>query len=445
MSRLYATQPEINGIARAWLARCYAALDWLYDAEDVITKMKRDTMHYKAAKEWDYTYADYYVRSKQYDEAVAYLAKVIKHERRRKQKAREWFLMGQLQSALGNREAAYKAYSKVVRQNPPYEVEFNARIAQTEVVAGGGRSKQMIKRLRRMARSDKNKDYLDQVYYAIGNIHLAERDTMNAIAAYEKGNKEATRSGIEKGVLLLKLGDLYWAKEKYNDAQRCYGEAIGLLDKDRPDYEELSKRSKVLDELVPYTDAVYLQDSLQVLAKLPEAERNAAIDRVIEALKKKEEEEKRAAQEAAVEEQLQKQGAIGNQLTQNRRPAAQQQKSGAWYFYNPMAVNQGKTAFQRQWGKRENVDNWQRINQTVVNLDGTTESDAEAGRAGRSATQPARKAAAKTPPKQPRPTEEAAMGATRQPTQPPATRTHGNTTWRRYHSPPNRRPRATTS
>ena len=156
MSRLYATQPEINGIARAWLARCYAALDWLYDAEDVITKMKRDTMHYKAAKEWDYTYADYYVRSKQYDEAVAYLAKVIKHERRRKQKAREWFLMGQLQSALGNREAAYKAYSKVVRQNPPYEVEFNARIAQTEVVAGGGRSKQMIKRLRRMARSDKN-------------------------------------------------------------------------------------------------------------------------------------------------------------------------------------------------------------------------------------------------------------------------------------------------
>ena len=378
MSRLYATQPEINGIARAWLARCYAALDWLYDAEDVITKMKRDTMHYKAAKEWDYTYADYYVRSKQYDEAVAYLAKVIKHERRRKQKAREWFLMGQLQSALGNREAAYKAYSKVVRQNPPYEVEFNARIAQTEVVAGGGRSKQMIKRLRRMARSDKNKDYLDQVYYAIGNIHLAERDTMNAIAAYEKGNKEATRSGIEKGVLLLKLGDIYWAKEKYNDAQRCYGEAIGLLDKDRPDYEELSKRSKVLDELVPYTDAVYLQDSLQVLAKLPEAERNAAIDRVIEALKKKEEEEKRAAQEAAVEEQLQKQGAIGNQLTQNRRPAAQQQKSGAWYFYNPMAVNQGKTAFQRQWGKRENVDNWQRINQTVVNLDGTTESDAEA-------------------------------------------------------------------
>ena len=386
MARLYATQPAINGVARAWLAKSYAGLDWLYDAEDVITKMRRDTMHYKAEKEWDYTLADYYTRSGQYAEAVKYLAKVIKHERRRKLKARQWFLMGQLQNALGNKEAAYKAFRKVVRQNPPYEVEFNARIAQTEVMAGGGRARQMIKKLRRMARSDKNKDYLDQVYYAIGNIHLAQRDTMAAISAYERGNKEATRGGVEKGVLLLKLGDLYWAKEKYNDAQRCYGEAIGLIDKERPGYAELSKRSEVLDELVPFTDAVHLQDSLQVLAKLPEKERNAAIDRVIEELKKKEEEERRAAQEAAVEQQLQQQGAMGNQMGNRPAQTTQTTKSGQWYFYNPMTVNQGKTAFQRLWGKRQNVDNWQRINQTVVDLAQAADSTTADGGAAADST-----------------------------------------------------------
>ena len=374
MSRLYATQPAINGIARAWLAKSYCELDWLYDAEDVITKMRRDTLHYRAVKDWDYTYADYYICSRQFKEAVPYLQKVIKHERRRKQKAREWYLMGQIQTELGNRDLAYKAYRKVVAQNPPYELEFNARIAQTEVMAKG-RTKQMIRKLKRMAASDKNKDYLDQVYYAIGNICLTVKDTTNAIAAYENGNKKATRSGIEKGVLLLHLGNLYWAKEKYSDAKRCYGEAIGLLDKERPDYNELSSRSKVLDELVPYTDAVYLQDSLQVLAKLPEADRNKAIDRVIEALKKKEKEEKQAAQEAEAEKQLQKQGAVGNRTgnaTANNTAATTNQQ-GTWYFYNPMAVQQGKTAFQQQWGKRDNVDNWQRTNRTVVNLDaGTT-------------------------------------------------------------------------
>jgi tetratricopeptide (TPR) repeat protein len=120
-----------------------------------------------------------------------------------------------------------------------------------------------------MAASDNNKDYLDQVYYAIGNIYLSQRDTARAIAAYEKGNEKATRSGTEKGVLLLQLGNLYWQKEKYSDARRCYGEAIGLLDQDRPGYKELAQRSKVLDELVPYTEAIHLQDSLQQLAAMP--------------------------------------------------------------------------------------------------------------------------------------------------------------------------------
>ena len=266
MTRLYATQPAVLGIARAWQAKSYVELDWIYDAEDIIVKQRRDTMHFRARKDWDFTLADYYLRSEQYDQAIPYLRQVIKHEKRRKQKAREWFLMGQLQARQGNREEAYKAFRHVTRLNPPYEMEFNARIAQTEVMAEGN-AKRMISRLKRMAASDNNKDYLDQVYYAIGNIYMAQKDTLQAIDAYEQGVKKGTRNGIEKGVLLLTLGNIYWEREKYADAQRCYGEAIGLLDKDRPDYSQLSYRSKVLDELAPHTSAVELQDSLQRLAR----------------------------------------------------------------------------------------------------------------------------------------------------------------------------------
>ncbi len=366
MSRLYATQPAIYGKARAWLAKSYIEQGWIYDAEDVISKMRRDSIDWRARKEWDYTFADYYIHTKRYEEAIPYLRKVIKHEMRKKQRAREWYLMGQLQATLNNKELAYKAFKRVIAQNPPYELEFNARIAMTEVMADG-RGKQMIGRLKRMAISDKNKDYLDQVYYAMGNIYMLQKDTLKAIAAYEKGNEKATRSGIEKGVLLLRLGDIYWTMEKFNDAKRCYGEAIGLLDKERDDYEQLAYRSKVLDELVPYTDAVHLQDSLQELAKMDEKDRNAAIDRVIEALIKKEKEEKRKQQEAEAEEVMQKNGAAGNrnqQTTPTQQP--NQQQNGLWYFYNQMAVNQGKQAFQKQWGKRENVDDWQRVNKTVV-------------------------------------------------------------------------------
>ena len=371
VSRLYQGQPAINGMARAWLARCYTELDWLYDAEDVIRNMNRDSIHYKAQKTWDATMADFYLKNGELEKALPYLHKTAKHEKRTAQKARIWYLTGQVEAALNHKELSYKAYQKVVRLNPPYELEFNARIAQTEVMAKGN-AKKMISRLKRMAASDNNKDYLDQVYYAIGNIYLMQNDTAKAIGAYEKGNEKATRSGIEKGVLLLKLGDLYWIKEKYNDAQRCYGEAIGLLDKDREDYEELAHRSKVLDELVPHTDAVYLQDSLQVLAKLPEKERLAAIDRVIDALKKKEKEERDKALEAQVNKLQQSISATNGRNTRNTTPQQNNTTSrdGKWYFYNQMAVNQGKQQFQRQWGKRENVDDWQRANKTVVNLQG---------------------------------------------------------------------------
>ncbi len=367
MSRLYETQPAIYGKARAWLAKTYVESGWLYDAEDVIRNMQRDSLDWRAVKEWDYTYADYYIHTGDFDKAIPYMRKVVKHEMRRKQKAREWYLLGQLYAAQNRRQEAYKAFQHVIKQNPPYELEFNARISLTEVMAKG-RAKQMVGRLKRMASSDKNKDYLDQVYYAIGNIYLAEKDTVKAIEAYEKGNEKATRTGIEKGVLLLHLGDLYWTMEKFSDARRCYGEAIGLLDKDRKDYEELSKRSVVLDELVPYTDAVQLQDSLQALAKMSESDRNAAIDRVIAALKKKEKEEKHA-QEAADAEKTQKENSAKygqNKMTNTTPSVPTSTKSAAWYFYNPLAVSQGKQAFQRLWGKRENVDNWQRVNRTVV-------------------------------------------------------------------------------
>ena len=381
MMRLYQTQPVQSGLAKAWLAKCYTELDWLYDAEDVIRNMSRDSMDFRTVKDWDYTYADYYIHVGDYEKAVPYLRKVIKHERRSVQRAREWFLMGQIQNRLGHRDEAYKAFRKVVGCHPPYEMEFNARIAQTEVMASSD-GRKMISRLKRMAISDNNQEYLDQVYYALGNIYMIQRDTLQAISAYEKGNKKSVRNGVEKGVLLLTLGNLYWEMEKFSDAHRCYGEAIGLLDRDRSDYEELSYRSKVLDELVPHTEAIHLQDSLLALSEMPEAERLEAIDRVIEALKQKEKEEREAQLDAEAEElqsQMQQQQGDIDAPTLTHTPTAPtlptSQGNGQWYFYNPIAVSQGKNTFQQQWGRRENKDNWQRINVTVVRTQEPEESE----------------------------------------------------------------------
>ena len=372
ISRLYADDPDKVAEARLWMARCYTELEWYYDAEDVLGKAARDSMPRKLEGERSATYANFLLRQGRFSEALPHLEQAIRKERGGKQRARHYYLLGQVYQHTGNQAMAYKAFSKVIKANPPYELEFNARIKQTEV-ASDKESARTIKRLKAMARSPKNKDYLDQVYYAIGNMYLTKNDTLEAIKNYEEGAEKSTRTGVEKGILLLRLGDLYWERADYTNAQRCYAEVIGLLeDKETNEYKVVSRRSEVLDKLVEHAQAVELQDSLQRLAAMPEEERMKVIEQIIERVKEEEEKAKKEAEQA--ERMAAREEALANaasRVPSSRTPAAGGAMGGdrSWYFYNQQLITQGKGDFQRKWGRRKLEDNWRRRNKTVVNTD----------------------------------------------------------------------------
>lgn len=370
ITRHYSAEPDVVAEARVWLSRCYSQLGWFYDAEDAVAKLSRDSIPPRLRRETDASRADLLLRQGRLEEALPFLRSVTKKERSKWQKARLCFLLGQVEHSLGHDDAAYKALASCIRKSPPYELAFNARILQTEVMSSRpGSASKMVSRLKRMARSANNKDYLDQVYYAMGNIMLIKRDTAEAVKAYETGRAKSTRGGMEKGVLLLRLAGLYWDMARYDKAQTCYAEALGIIDNKYEGYEEITRRSKALDELVPYTNAVHLQDSLQTLAKMNEADRNAAIDRVIADLKHKEELARRASSDSLAEARKQEMGQQGGTNGNNRptTPATPQVGGDkSWYFYNQMQVIQGKQAFQKQWGRRKNEDNWRRSNKTVL-------------------------------------------------------------------------------
>lgn len=372
ITRLYAAEPLVANEARIWLARSYTALDWYYDAEDAISKAQRDTLTRRLRRDLDASRADLLLSQGKYADAAPLLAAAAKHERRKLPRARLYYLLGQVERENGNNQAAYRALRKCIKQNPPYELAFNARILQTEVLADSKTARKMVNRLKRMARSENNKEYLDQVYYAMGNIYLAEKDTAAAIGAYEQGRKKATRSGAEKGVLLLRLAGIYWERAAYDKAQGCYSEALGMIDKEFKGYDDIARRSKILDQLVPYTSAVQLQDSLLLLSVASEEDRNAAIDRVIAELRRQEEETRRAkadsAAQARAQENLGKLPTMPGGRTPGRTPPNNNRNSSevAWYFYNPSLVQQGKQDFSRQWGRRKNEDDWRRGNKSVL-------------------------------------------------------------------------------
>ena len=349
------------------MAQCYAELEWNYETDNLLAQVGRDSMPYQLAEEYDAIMASHLLRQERFDEALPYLERAVKRPgRTKKQKTREYYLLGQIHKHLGNKQQAYEAFDKAIKQNPPYELEFNARIQQTETVSGSNAAK-MLKTLKRMGKDPNNKDYLDQVHYAMGNIHLAQRDTVNAVKEYEEGAKLSTRNGIEKGILLLQLGQIYWDQAKYVDAQRCYGEAIGLVDKEHKDYDMVNLRSTILDELVEHTVAIDLQDSLQHLATLPEAELNKVIENIIAEVIRQEEEAKKAEEEAALMAQREEAlGAVQAKGPQMNTPGATNTNDKSWYFYNTQLVAQGKKDFQQKWGRRKLEDNWRRANKSVL-------------------------------------------------------------------------------
>ena len=361
IARHYSHDEEVVAEARLWQARCYSEMDWFYESEDILGKLNTNGIPRKNLNQYAAVYADYLVKSKQYEDAIPYFKTAIKSEKSKLQRTRMKYLLGQIYAAQDQDGLAYKMFNEVAKASPPYELEFAARIRQTEVFSGANYQK-VVKMLQRMAKSDKNKDYLDQVYYALGNVYLNREDTANAIKNYELGIEKSTQNGLEKAICQIKLGDIYFTMRDYVKAQPCFSGALSGIQKEYKDFKRVSKLSAVLDELVVHVEAVHLQDSLQTLAKMPETERLAVIDKIIEQVKKEEEEAKALAEkEAYLADQAAKGTGINRPGTETGGIVLPTASGGtSFYFYNPSTVSQGKAQFQRKWGRRTLEDNWRR-------------------------------------------------------------------------------------
>jgi len=365
VSRHFTWLPETVTEARLWQAQSYISMDWLFEAEMILTRIKTAELVNKTLLNlYNSAWADYYIKHEEYAKAIPYLAEAIRLASGSR-KIRLNFLMGQLYARTGQNELAYSYFKKAGGSaSAPYRTKFNARIKQSEVFSGSDITPE-VNALRRMTRYDRNAEYLDQIYYAIGNLYLSRRDTAKAIENYELAVEKSKRNGIDKAICQLTLGSLYFDLRKYDKAQPCYAEAVPLLPESYPDLKRLKLRSDVLDELAVYSQNVTLQDSLLGLSNMTEEEQLKVVNRIIDELKKKEKEE---AEAAAREEFLANQAANGNQLVDKNAPNQFNiNTDNSWYFYNQSAKNAGKSDFQRRWGARKLEDDWRRRNKSTFN------------------------------------------------------------------------------
>ena len=356
ISRLYENNSDIVAQARINLAKCYTELDWIYEAEEILQRVQRDTVPDGLKEEFAHTKGNLLLKQERYGEAIPHISTGMRRDGATNlDKAREHYLLGQLYILTGDYKSAYKSFGKTISKNPPYELEFNARIRQTES-ATDENQKKILRKLKKMARSPKNEEYLSQIYYAIGNIHMNGKDTAEAIKAYETGVAEGSTSGYGTGMIHLSLANIYWEREKFSKAYENYGKAIAIINENTDGYEEAKFRSEVLGNVVSYTDIIEKQSELLYWSTLTPEELYPIIDELIaeakrlEELKKKEDEKNGKKDEGA--------NALDKAQNLAGAPLSGPSANFQWYFYNPQVVAQGISAFKQQWGERELKDYW---------------------------------------------------------------------------------------
>ena len=342
---------------RIWLARTYNELGEFKNSEEILKQLENDEeLPGKLNSLLFSTIADYHIKNEELKPAVPYVEKALKYEKKKKLRIRYTFLLAQLSERTGQLKKASDYYNKVIKMNPPYEMTFNARISRALAYEKGfGSIKDIENQLLKMLKDDKNIDYKDQIYFALGNLSYKEGNIPKAITYYRKSISESTTNIDQKTKSYLTLANIFYDVPDYVQAQAYYDSTVVQLDVSYPDYDIIYAKSKNLTDLVKEINTVNFEDSVQRLAKLDKEELTKFIDKLIEDVRKQEEDKKKLENERMLNEQFGR-----SMASQNTGAANNPALGGKWYFYNETAKSLGYKEFRLKWGNRKLEDNWRR-------------------------------------------------------------------------------------
>ena len=355
-----ADDPLIKTEAIIWLARIYNETGNFSESLRLLNSLDLNSGLSKPLISMYYTtMADLFVKQKKYPDAIDPTLKSIETVSGKRTKYRLTYLLAQLYEKTGNGAVATSYYRKVVNMNPPYDVEFNARINIAGVFdVNSGNPKEITRELERMLNDSKNKDYQDQIYFALGNISMKEGRESEALDFFRKSAMAKSMNQNQKGRSYLALAGYYLKKPDYIRAGTFYDSAVFFLDQKYPDYLAIKTNSQNLNAVVSQLIIIQREDSLQKVAMMSESERNAVIANII-ALKAKEQRE-------GINSSSSDRYNLGQYYENERRFQGNIDQEGKWYFYNQTALTFGRTEFRKRWGDRKLEDNWRRSNKTRV-------------------------------------------------------------------------------
>jgi outer membrane protein assembly factor BamD (BamD/ComL family) len=365
------SRPPSRNESLLWQIKTYLANKELAEATSLIQTLKYDPLFPdRLSTELNEVEAWYFYQQQLYDSAAFYLEKALPNANGTQERARWEFLIGQLyELSKQPRDAEsffYRANKHTI--DPVLEV-YSLLNAIRQNRSDEKAIQEAIDQLKKMARKDKYYNYRDIIYYTAAQMELDRKKTGEAKILLLRSIKTSLTNPIQKSKSFLALADEEFAEKNFVNARRYYDsvEASLFLQEER---DLFTIKKEMLATIVKQEEIILRQDSLQKLALLPEADRNAFVKKLLKQLRK---------QQGLKEEEP---VVINTGTDFNNSKAAidifagNDTKGGDWYFVNNALKSRGFSEFRAKWGVRPNIDNWRRIEAIKrANTNGRNEGD----------------------------------------------------------------------
>ncbi|MGE6218840.1 tetratricopeptide repeat protein [Nubsella zeaxanthinifaciens] len=337
-----------------WKARTLLELEDLNGAEKVIDTVKIELDSVKRGKaEALATIAQINMIKGNELQAIDYLEKALKAGSTNLNKIHWTYTLAQLYENQKQFDKSLASYRKVEKSNAAFDMYFNAKLSRIRVNEQlAGKNFDRNAALLRMLKDDKNADFKDQIYFEIAEDYYADNNFGKAEEYYNLSVRNSTSNNVQKAMSYLKIADLNF--KHYNDyvaAKQYYDSTALTLPKTHPLYTSIANKAENLAYLQQRYETISLQDTLQRIASLPDAQRPSALSNYFASL----EQPKIVAGNGT---------SGGGQQGGKANGSSFSSGNSSFYFANANAISRGFNEFKKRWGNRKLEPNWRQSNKS---------------------------------------------------------------------------------
>ncbi len=346
--------------SRLWLAWTLVKRDNFDRAQIILEDLRNDRGTFAEVRRKAIAVQAYlYLEQDRLAEAIPYLEAAAEVAEERNERARYYYIAGQLNQELNQPGSALDDFRNVVASKPAYELELGARInmAQNAYLSGGGSPDEALRELERMTKEEKNLEYESQILYSMAGIAMRSGDNA-AGTDYLRRALDSPYGGSTTRVEAYQLlGDMAYERGDYLNSKLYFDSTLQVMGQTDVRFPETTGRRDRLTEVATNLQEITLRDSLLRIGMLPDAERRSWAEQVFEL--------RRATNSAA---NFSTPAVRGSLPVNNAAAFAASGTNSAFWGYNSQAIRRGARDFERRWGDRGLEDNWRRSNRTDAGL-----------------------------------------------------------------------------